>query len=96
MESDEDDDILKSKPSDKVDGKDLNISHEDLSDVSDLDSMSQDTLEREVPQVTRLIIASLFSFINMEMGIPTTSVQYVVSKTINKSYNNAHTLITHQ
>lgn len=41
MESDQEDrkSRSKSRTSDKPDGKDLNISHEDLSDVSDLDSM---------------------------------------------------------
>lgn len=45
MESDQEDRKSRSKSvaSDKPDGKDLNISHEDLSDVSDLDSGPEDT-----------------------------------------------------
>lgn len=44
MESDQEDRKSRSKSvtSDKPDGKDLNISHEDLSDVSDLDSAHED------------------------------------------------------
>lgn len=44
MESDQEDRKSRSKSvaSDKGDAKDLNISHEDLSDVSDLDSAAED------------------------------------------------------
>ncbi|XP_068618337.1 zinc finger CCCH domain-containing protein 18 isoform X4 [Battus philenor] len=50
MESDQEDQKSRSKSvtSDKNDGKDHNISHEDLSDVSDLDSVEQDDAEKEV------------------------------------------------
>lgn len=56
MESDQEDHKSRSKSvaSDKGEVKDLNISHEDLSDVSDLDSMSQDGTEKEVAKVTRV------------------------------------------
>lgn len=49
MESDQDDrkSPSKSVTSEKQDGKDLNISHEDLSDVSDLDSVGPDDTEKE-------------------------------------------------
>ena len=48
MESDQEDrkSRSKSRTSDKPDGKDLNISHEDLSDVSDLDSMGPEEVEK--------------------------------------------------
>lgn len=44
MESDQEDSksISKSVASEKGEAKDLNISHEDLSDVSDLDSGAED------------------------------------------------------
>lgn len=44
MESDQEDQKSRSKSvaSEKGDAKDLNISHEDLSDVSDLDSGAED------------------------------------------------------
>lgn len=44
MESDQEDNKSRSKSvaSEKGDAKDLNISHEDLSDVSDLDSAPED------------------------------------------------------
>lgn len=53
MESDQDDRKSQSKSvtSDKNEGKDLNISHEDLSDVSDLDSVGADDSEKE-PKVS--------------------------------------------
>ncbi|XP_028170823.1 neurofilament heavy polypeptide-like isoform X10 [Ostrinia furnacalis] len=49
MESDQDDRKSQSKSvaSEKNEGKDLNISHEDLSDVSDLDSVGPDDSEKE-------------------------------------------------
>lgn len=45
MESEEEDkkSTGQSPTSEKQDNKNLNISHEDLSDVSDLDSMGEDT-----------------------------------------------------
>uniref|UniRef100_A0A2A4K260 C3H1-type domain-containing protein n=1 Tax=Heliothis virescens TaxID=7102 RepID=A0A2A4K260_HELVI len=48
MESDQEDrkSRSKSRTSEKPDGKDLNISHEDLSDVSDLDSMGPEDSEK--------------------------------------------------
>lgn len=48
MESDQEDrkSTSKSVASDKQDGKDHNISHEDLSDVSDLDSMGPEDTEK--------------------------------------------------
>lgn len=48
MESDQEDRKSRSKStaSDKHEGKDLNISHEDLSDVSDLDSMGPEEAEK--------------------------------------------------
>lgn len=48
MESDQEDrkSRSKSRTSDMPDGKDLNISHEDLSDVSDLDSMGPEETEK--------------------------------------------------
>ncbi|KPJ07221.1 Zinc finger CCCH domain-containing protein 18 [Papilio machaon] len=49
MESDQEDQTSRSKSaaSEKVDGKDNNISHEDLSDVSDLDSVGPDDADKE-------------------------------------------------
>lgn len=48
MESDQEDRTSRGKPTgnDKPDGKDLNISHEDLSDVSDLDSMGPEDTDK--------------------------------------------------
>lgn len=43
MESDQEDRKSNKSANDKPDGKDLNISHEDLSDVSDLDSGAEDS-----------------------------------------------------
>ncbi|XP_059053706.1 zinc finger CCCH domain-containing protein 18 [Achroia grisella] len=50
MESDQDDrkSITKSITSDKQHGKDLNISHEDLSDVSDLDSVGPEETDKDI------------------------------------------------
>lgn len=50
MESDQEDRKSRSKSvaSEKQEGKDLNISHEDLSDVSDLDSVPEDDKESKV------------------------------------------------
>ncbi|CAG4947405.1 unnamed protein product [Parnassius apollo] len=49
MESDQEDQNSRSKSaaSDKNDGKDHNISHEDLSDVSDLDSVGPEEVDKE-------------------------------------------------
>lgn len=49
MESDQEDrkSMSKSITSDKPDIKDLNISHEDLSDVSDLDSMEPEETDKQ-------------------------------------------------
>lgn len=47
MESDQEDRKPRTKPVSKQGAKDLKLSHEDLSDVSDLDSVGQDDTEKE-------------------------------------------------